>query len=171
MRLILVFLSVFYLQIFGQDYNQKIIDEERGDTLLIGFCTREVFEDPLYSKWFVEEYDFYTPVFENQELLQTLLREIDITIVMGTWCSDSKMQVPAFYKILDELKYDTDELTLINVDRKKQSPGNLTHDLDIELIPTFIFYKDKEELGRIVEIPNATLEKDIFRIISKVKEN
>lgn len=171
MRLVLVFLSVFCMQIFGQDYNQKIFDEERGDTLLVGYCTRGVFEDPLISEWFADEYDFYSPVFENQELLQTILQEIDITIVMGTWCSDSKMQVPAFYKILDELKYDTKRITLINVDRKKQSPGNLTYDLDIELVPTFIFYKDKEELGRIIEIPDETLEKDIFKIISQVKEN
>jgi len=171
MRLILIFLSVFSLQIIGQDYNQKKVDEERGDTLLVGYCTREAFEDHLFSEWFAEEYDFYSPVFENQELLQTLLDDIEITIVMGTWCSDSKMQVPAFYRILDELKYDTKRITLISVDREKQSPGNITNDLDIELVPTFILYKDNEELGRIIEIPNETLEKDIFKIISKVKGN
>ena len=38
-------------------------------------------------------------------------------------------------------------------------------DLDIQFIPTFIFYKNKKEIGRITEIPESTLEGDIEKII------
>ena len=39
-------------------------------------------------------------------------------------------------------------------------------DLDIELVPTFIFYRNGEELGRIVETPEDTLEKDLAEIVN-----
>ena len=36
---------------------------------------------------------------------------------------------------------------------------NITH------VPTFIFYRDGLELGRIVEYPNRTIEKDMVEIL------
>ena len=33
-------------------------------------------------------------------------------------------------------------------------------------VPTFIFYKDGEELGRIVEYPIQDLESDMLKILS-----
>jgi hypothetical protein len=38
--------------------------------------------------------------------------------------------------------------------------------MNIEYVPTFIFYNNKNvEIGRIVEQPNSTLEKDILQLL------
>jgi thiol-disulfide isomerase/thioredoxin len=83
---------------------------------------------------------------------------------MGTWCSDSKEQIPAFYKILDELNCDSNSITLINVDRNKKGLSNEIKKLNIELIPTIIFYKQRKKIGRIIETPYESLEKDLINI-------
>lgn len=85
---------------------------------------------------------------------------------MGTWCSDSREQIPAFYKILDELNYPSDKVTLICVDRKKKGLSNEADGLNIELVPTIIFYRNGEEIGRIIETPQESLEKDLLGIIN-----
>ena len=38
--------------------------------------------------------------------------------------------------------------------------------LDINFVPTFIFYKAGEEIGRIIEMPYETLEKDMLELVS-----
>ncbi|MFC2119920.1 thioredoxin family protein, partial [Bacteroidota bacterium] len=94
------------------------------------------------------------------------LEDVDIKIVMGTWCSDSRTEVPHFYKILDEVNYPKEKVTLINVNRDKQGLENEVEDLDINFVPTFIFYRAGEEIGRIIEMPYETLEKDMLELIS-----
>jgi hypothetical protein len=42
--------------------------------------------------------------------------------------------------------------------------------LDIELVPTFIFYRKGMEIGRIVETPLQTMEEDIYRILMQSTE-
>ena len=85
---------------------------------------------------------------------------------MGTWCGDSKREVPRFYKILDETNFDQDDFELITVNRRKKTPDNLQEGYNIIRVPTFIFYKDGEEVGRYVEYPRETLEKDILKIVT-----
>ena len=47
-------------------------------------------------------------------------------------------------------------------DRSNEAEG-----LRIELVPTIIFYKDGSEIGRIVETPVESMEKDLLKIIEK----
>jgi thiol-disulfide isomerase/thioredoxin len=84
---------------------------------------------------------------------------------MGSWCSDSRREVPRFYKILDRLKFDQNKLTLFCVDRSKKDSADDTSKLNIESVPTFIFYRKEKEIGRIIESPKETLEKDIQKIV------
>lgn len=67
---------------------------------------------------------------------------------------------------MDELKFNYINLTLICVDRSKKAPGTIVDDFKIELVPTFIFYRDKMELGRIVETPGDLMEKEILKIVT-----
>jgi thiol-disulfide isomerase/thioredoxin len=85
---------------------------------------------------------------------------------MGTWCEDSQLETPRFYKLLDSLKFDPNKLTMITVNRAKKTPDNLQEGLNIFRVPTFIFYKKNKEIGRFVEYPRETLENDILKIVS-----
>ena len=98
------------------------------------------------------------------------MRNIDITIVMGSWCSDSQWHVPDFYKILDKINYPSDKVTLIAVNEDKKTEEDEIDTLNIKLVPSFIFYRDGSELGRIVESPEKSLEVDMLGILIKKKE-
>ena len=54
---------------------------------------------------------------------------------------------------------------MIALNRKKQSPNGEINNMAITNTPTFIFYKNGEELNRIVETPVESLEKDLVKIL------
>ncbi len=84
---------------------------------------------------------------------------------MGTWCGDSKEWVPRFYKVMDQAGFNYRKMKLIAVDRNKKAGDLDISALHIERVPTFIFYKKKKELGRIIEVPYDLIEKDMLKII------
>lgn len=87
---------------------------------------------------------------------------------MGTWCGDSKRETPMFYKLLDEVGFKEKNLTLITVDRSKSKPEELVSGFNVVRVPTFIFYRGGQEIGRYVERPRESLEKDILKIVTGV---
>jgi thiol-disulfide isomerase/thioredoxin len=153
--------------IYAQEKNKFVTDEKSGKPMLIGLCDRTAFADSNFSWWFNSEYDNYTPDSAEVLKLSKVINDVKITIVMGTWCSDSRREVPRFFKILDKAGYNLQYLTLICVDRKKTTPTGEADKLDIKFVPTFIIYEDAEEINRIIETPKETLEKDLALIVVK----
>ena len=148
-----------------------LTDEKSGDPILIGICNREAFSDSNFAWWFNSEYKLYSP---KQVIVDSLVKQnnnFNTTIVMGTWCSDSRREVPNFYKILDKLNYPDNKITLINVDRKKNGIEIDFSKLNIELVPTFIVYRNNTEIGRIIETPNESLERDLLKILENNLSN
>lgn len=161
----LVFLNAF---IFCQNFNHTAIDSKKQDTILIGYCTRTVFSNLPYSDWFVSEYKSYVPNNEVMSELKDVVSEDNhIVVVFGSWCSDSKEQVPRFFAIIDKLSLYDDMIDIIAVDRKKQADDIDMSSYNIEKVPTFIFYKNGREIGRIIETPKTTLENDMKQILKK----
>jgi|YelNatPaOPRAMG01_1025707.scaffolds.fasta_scaffold39083_4 hypothetical protein len=142
-----------------------VTDSHTGAPILIGYCNRQAFNDTSFSWWFESMYDLYNVDSLVANECAPKLKKVDITIVMGTWCSDSRREVPRLFKILDYLKYPSDKVTIIAIDRDKKGRGDDIKNLKIELIPTIIFYRDKKEIGRIVESPKVSLEKDMLKIL------
>ncbi|HRI45787.1 MAG TPA: hypothetical protein PK559_01680, partial [Ignavibacteriaceae bacterium] len=138
----LFILLIITVQSFGQSFNQIIIDEKSEKPMLIGYTNRNAFTDTTFSWWFNTEYDDYDVEEGITSQLSPLFEDISIKIVMGTWCSDSRREVPHFYKILDLSNFQEKNLTVINVDRKKLAEEIDLSDLKIELVPTFIIYRD-----------------------------
>lgn len=158
----LIFLSVVN---FAQDSCKTIIEERSGKPILIGVCDRSAFTDSNFAWWFTSEYDNYEVDSLTLQNFENNVQDYSITIIMGTWCSDSRREVPRFYKILDELDYPAEKIELIMVDRNKKGIADEAEGLDIQYVPTFIFYEDGEEVGRIIETPEQTLEKDLSEIV------
>ncbi len=156
---------IFFPAIKAQDKNVMITDSVSGKPMLIGHCDRDAFKDSSFSWWFKSGYNLYSVDTTLMQNVKNDLKNVDITIVMGTWCSDSRREVPRLFRILDDINYPMDKVNIITVDRDKNGLENETDSLNIELVPTIIFYKNGEELGRIVETPKDTLEKDIAAIV------
>ena len=158
---------------FCQDMNKKMQNNTNNEEILIGLCNRQGLQSGEFGKWFYEEYGYYNYLIERTTLdsIKSIIDSFQITIVMGTWCGDSKEQVPRFYSILDYLKYKDKNLTLFCVDRNKKTMANETDNLQILNVPTIIFYYKGKEIGRIIESPVKSLEKDMVHIIRSVTLN
>lgn len=157
---------LFCANMIAQDFNTITTDEKTDKPMLIGYTTLEAFNDTSFSWWWNSAYRMYEADSTIAEEIKEKLEDVDIKLVMGTWCSDSRREVPHFYKILDEINYPEEKVTLINVNREKRGLENEVEGLDINFVPTFIFYKNEKELGRIVEMPFNTLEEDVLEILS-----
>lgn len=162
-----MFLTVS-ISIFSQSYNKKTIDEKTGDEILIGYCTRQALNLSPFNEWFISEYNSYQVNINIIKQISSLLSEsIQIVIIFGTWCGDSKEQLPRFFKIIDALNIPMDKIEMIAVDRKKLSSNVDLSVYNLHKIPTFIIFKDKKEIGRIIETPTTTLENDLLNILKK----
>lgn len=150
---------------YGQEVNNKMIDPVHEEEILIGDCNREGLTADDFGLIFDEEYALYEadPAYLNKIVL--LDRNYSIIVVLGTWCQDSQEQVPRFYRILDALKFPAEMISIICVDGNKTGGDVDISGLNIEKVPTFIFYRNGEEVGRITETPENTLEQDMFEIL------
>ena len=113
--------------------------------------------------WFPKQYDAYHPDLNGLD--STYLKQISIKIFMGTWCHDSKREVPRLYKVLDELYYDYENFEIIGLNKDKKGYFQDYTTFGIANTPTFIFYRGDIEIGRIVEKPEGTLESHIQNIL------
>jgi thiol-disulfide isomerase/thioredoxin len=100
------------------------------------------------------------------DMLQKVQDGAEVFVFLGTWCSDSKRDVPRFLRIADEIGMNEGRYTLYSLDRKKESPEGLEKNYQIERVPTFIFLRNGKEIGRIVELPKTTLEGDMLSILA-----
>jgi hypothetical protein len=163
--LILFVIMTAAFQTNAQDF--KITqDEKNGEPLILGYCPASLMNDSTFSNSWTTEYNNYQPDIEILDKLEGKLDSINIKIVFRSTCSDSREQLPRLFKILNELNYNVNTITLIGVSREKQGLSNEAEGLEIEFVPTIIFYKDGKEIGRIVETPAESLEKDLLKILS-----
>lgn len=121
----------------------------------------------LMKEKYDTEYPSYFPDPEILQQLKPLLSNKQIIIVLGTWCSDSRLHVPHFYKITDSIGFNENSISLICVDETKKEKDGLTDQLNIISVPTFIFMENDKEIGRIIEKPEHTLESDMVEILTK----
>ncbi len=146
--------------------SNKTATAQSTPDILIGKQERKALQQEPFGTWFNKNYEDYEVDIHTVEKIAPYLDNISIKAFMGTWCSDSKRETPTFYKILDTAKFDYQNLELITVTREKDTPQGYEKGLNIEMVPTFIFYKDGKEIGRYVEFSRETLEKDILAIVS-----
>jgi thiol-disulfide isomerase/thioredoxin len=137
-------------------------------TWLLGYFNPVQLTREPYSKWYIKGYDDYQ--FNTDainELLQIKKDELSIKVVMGTWCPDSRREVPRFMRVLDIWQFPVANVTFIGVDDAKLSPVGEYEQLNIQRVPTFIILKNNIEAGRIIENPSTSLEKDMVNILER----
>jgi thiol-disulfide isomerase/thioredoxin len=139
---------------------------------LLGVCSLAQLEKEPYADWYQPNFKGYLP---NDQVISDLKKanpsQYTLKIFFGSWCGDTKRELPRMAKILENLSFPQKNLVLIGVDNSteeyKQSPQREEAGLNIYRVPTFIIYKNNKEVGRIVEYPTETLERDLLKIFSK----
>lgn len=165
MKYIISFLLVVIFSCAPKSEFIKSIESD-GSGILVGSITREVLfkENPEWELGI----KFYKPDQVIMDSLKNVTKDLSVDIFLGTWCGDSRREVPHFFKIVDELNIKLfNEIHLWAVDRSIKLPAsNLVEEKNIKYVATFIIYDADEELGRVVEQPQNTLESDILKIIT-----
>ena len=134
--------------------------------MLVGLSNRGGLQQDPFSVWFNKEYGAYTLNKEAVQVIKNDSENLSIMLFMGTWCGDSRREVPRIYRILDAVDFDESRLTLINMDREKNSPDGEETGLNIHYVPTLILYKNSSEIGRVIESPIQSLEEDMAAILN-----
>ncbi|MBT8184708.1 MAG: thioredoxin family protein [Eudoraea sp.] len=152
----------------GQERNSRITDKN-GTVKLLGKINQQGLLRPPFKDWFQPGFENYKVDMETMQRVKNDLSKYSIKVFLGTWCGDSKREVPRFNKVLEAINFPKGQLTTIAVDylkpNYKKSPGGEEKGMNIVKVPTFIFYKNGEEVNRIIEFPVVSIEKDIAAIV------
>ena len=149
---------------------QNIIIEDNRikRKVLYGTVSLEAFEMDICKDWFGPEYKSFQP---KKGIISKLKKhrfdEITIVLILGSWCHDSHREVPRFIKILDQIHFPFEKLLMNALDTKKQSPDYDAEGNNVSRVPTAIVFRNEIEIGRIIETPQKSLEKDLLKILSK----
>ncbi len=148
------------------------IFSQKADPKILGNCSILQLEKEPYAAWYTKNLAAYEP---NPEIVDAIKKtnpaKYSVKIFFGSWCGDSKRELPKMTKLLEKLSFPAKNLTLIGVDDStevyKQSPERQEAGLNIFRVPTFVIYEGSKEVGRIVEYPVETIERDLLKIFSK----
>lgn len=170
MRRIVSFLTLVMILscVFGVKANADNTTDhhEKSHEDLVGAIDKFALLEPPYQSWYKKNYSSYSPDKSRLEALAKALNGIQVKVFMGTWCHDSQREVPRLYKILESSNFDLSNLNLVSLNPAKKTPNGLEKGLNIQRTPTFIFFENGIEIGRIVETPRDSLENDILKIVS-----
>jgi thiol-disulfide isomerase/thioredoxin len=163
MKKVLV-ITYFFLSVnlFAQNQEPK----------LLGTVSEDALRKEPYASWFVKNHDDYHP---NQDIIEQLknypLSIFKVKIFFGTWCGDTKREMPRFLKVLNQIGFPKENIKFIALDNDdknyKQSPAHEEKGMSIYRVPTFIFYEKGKEIARINELPVQSTERDLLQIFKK----
>jgi len=160
MKIALIILSLFLLSINVNAQN-KITVDSLGRKILVG-----VFSWVDWNKemnWKIPQ--DYCINLSNCAHLADLInkKKISFLIFAGSWCGDTKSELPKIIKIFQSCEIPKYEI--IGVDRAKYEPSMRFVEYNIERVPTLVILSDRKEIGRIIEYPKKDWFEDILEII------
>ncbi|MGV8039887.1 MAG: peptidylprolyl isomerase [Thermoanaerobaculaceae bacterium] len=149
----------------------KTVDEP-GSTYPIWYGAIDPGKLDAEIKDWREERERYEPRQKWLDLLAGAKLKYELVVAMGTWCGDSREQVPRLQAILAALGERSPFAAprLVGVDRSKWIDRELYPFGQVELVPTIVVTVGGSEIGRIVETPaSGKIEKDLARILAPVE--
>jgi hypothetical protein len=144
--------------------------DKKGNLILLGKTTRERLAQAPFDTWYTKNFNSYIVDSTTASQVKPLLRNKRFLLFMGTWCGDSRREVPRIYKILDYCRVKPTQIQLVNLNNSdtayKQSPQHEEQGLNIRRVPTLLIFEGQSEVGRVVESPVTSLEKDLLAIVT-----
>ncbi len=166
--ILLSFLSTNCIQ--ERVMNRVVKYDYNGQTerLLVGEFDKNQLNGQYFKDWYEPEYNDYKVDEALSNQLKKYSKKYTIDVFMGTWCPDSKREVPALIKILETIKFPDGRVNFYGLNRDKKSFYGEELNKDVRYVPTIIVYEKRKEIGRIVESPvSGSLEEDLLMIFSK----
>ncbi len=134
------------------------------EAVAVGPVTRETVE--AAPEWVQAEVDA-KPDPEAAKALAAVEPGAEVTVFLGTWCSDSRREVPRFWKALDTAGGGVPfQIRYIAVDRQKKEPAGDLAQEGVRYLPTFIVRRGGQEVGRVVETSPKGIESDLLALLT-----
>ena len=109
----------------------------------------------------------YRPDPGTMAALRAVDAPFQLEVFMGTWCGDSRREVPRLLRVLEGLDKDLYSLDLVAVSRRFRQPAEQLRARAITNVPTIIVSRGGLELGRLVEhASGADMESDLVAILN-----
>ena len=151
----------------GGEGPYRVTVEPHGTKIVVGRFTRLLLESDSSFSWYRSSYDAFNPDSATIVYLSTAAQHVHFTVFGGTWCGDTKHELPRFFKTVSLSHIPEANIEMYGVDRSKKSKDGLTEKYGITNVPTFILFSNGKEIGRIVESTKSGMEFDLANLIGK----
>jgi thiol-disulfide isomerase/thioredoxin len=144
---------------------QTAEETKKAEEVLVGPVTREGIETAV-PQW-VEAQVAAQPDAEAARALAAVEPGAEVIVFLGTWCGDSRREVPRLWKALDEAGGAVPfSIRYVGVDRAKKEPAAAIAESGIHYLPTFIVRRGGAEVGRVIETSPNGIEKDLLALLT-----
>ncbi len=111
--------------------------------------------------------NYHPPQWKLNQLAD-LVRTRNVTFLVfgGSWCSDSKAQLPVLFSLFDLASIPAARQQLYGVDINVKEPTRTADRYKISRVPSVIVLSNGKEIGRIAEFPRPNWEDDLIRVLS-----
>ena len=145
-----------------------VIPDERAKVLK-GIINRSILESDTSFKWFKENMKWGQADTSAIAAFRQHAHDFTMVVFGGTWCEDTQNLWPVFFRLVDHSNYPEKNITLIAVDRKKQTIRNLSQQFKITNVPTFIVLQNGKEIGRVTEYGKINaIDKELGEIVNTI---
>lgn len=146
------------------------VKEDKGHKMLFGVINRSLIGNDTAFGWFNENLKYGQPDAAAVNMFKQKKNKFSLLVFGGTWCEDTQNLLPKFYQLIDASGFSEKQITLVAVDRKKQTVKNLHLIYKITNVPTFIVLKKGIEIGRVTEYgTKGDITKELGEIVSGIK--
>ncbi len=166
-RTALFFAVAFFIAGCGGTDAYEVSFEPHGQKILTGRILPSMLESDSSFQWYGRNYAAFVPDSASVVFLSSEAANIHFIVFGGTWCGDTKRELPKFFKTIALAHIPESNIELYGVGRSKESRDGLTEKYHVTNVPTFIVIAGGKELGRIVEQPEEGIEFDLVHILQK----
>lgn len=137
----------------------------KEESVLVGPVTRDQVEGAS-AEWMQAEVEAQ-PDAQAAQALASIEPGAEVTVYLGTWCSDSRREVPRLWKAIDAAGGSVPfALHYVGVDHDKKEPSAALAEGDVHYLPTFIVRRGGKEVGRVVETSPNGIERDLLALLT-----
>ncbi|MEO0321853.1 MAG: thioredoxin family protein [Myxococcota bacterium] len=123
-------------------------------------------EQILAVPGWAEEHDAADIDLDAAQALREVPPGATVDVFLGTWCSDSRREVPRLLRALSHQGTVPFRVRYVGVDRALDEPAALLAGERIRFVPTFIVRRDGAEVGRVVESAPRGIEVELHALLS-----
>jgi len=90
---------------------------------------------------------------------------LKVDVYGGNWCSDTRYGMGGLTHVLDDLGLKKGDFRYIRVNKDKKIIDFKAEGIEISRVPLVIFHNGSKEIGRIIENPMESWEKNLLQLL------